>query len=60
MPAPALPAAVLLRLLLRRRKPKPWIQKEGQDSIIAMAYQPGYNTRYDYLQKKGLPLRRRD
>jgi broad specificity phosphatase PhoE len=31
--------------------------KEGQDSIIAMAYQPGYNTRYDYLQKKGLPLR---
>mgnify|MGYP003454159827 CR=1 FL=1 len=34
--------------------------KEGQDSIIAMAYQPGYNTRYDYLQKKGLPLRRRD
>ena len=34
--------------------------KEGQDSIIAMAYQPGYNTRYDYLQKKGLPLRTRD
>ena len=33
--------------------------KEGQDSIIAMAYQPGYNTRYDYLQKKGLPLRQR-
>ncbi|MHB8836222.1 MAG: histidine phosphatase family protein [Candidatus Methylomirabilia bacterium] len=33
--------------------------KEGQDSIIAMAYQSGYNTRYDYLQKKGLPLRRR-
>ena len=31
--------------------------KEGQDSIIAMAYQSGYNTRYDYLQKKGLPLR---
>ncbi|HWR98849.1 MAG TPA: hypothetical protein VN317_10550 [Candidatus Methanoperedens sp.] len=34
--------------------------KEGQDSIIAMAYQPGYNTRYDYLQKTGLPLRKRD
>lgn len=34
--------------------------KEGQDSIIAMAYQPGYNTRYDYLQKKGLPLRTRE
>jgi broad specificity phosphatase PhoE len=33
--------------------------KEGQDSIIAMAYQSGYNTRYDYLQKKGLPLRPR-
>lgn len=33
--------------------------KESQDSIIAMACQPGYNTRYDYLQKKGLPLRRR-
>ena len=31
--------------------------KEGQDSIIAMAYQSGYNTRYDYLQKKGLSLR---
>jgi len=30
--------------------------KEGQDSIIAMAYQPGYNTRYDYLQRTGLPL----
>jgi len=33
--------------------------KEGQDSIIAMAYQSGYNTRYDYLQRKGLPLRTR-
>jgi broad specificity phosphatase PhoE len=33
--------------------------KEGQDSIIAMLYQPGYNVRYDYLQKKGLPLRKR-
>lgn len=34
--------------------------KEGQDAIIAMACQPGYNTRYDYLQKKGLPLRTRE
>lgn len=34
--------------------------KEGQDSIIAMAYQPGYNTRYDYLQKRGFPLRKRE
>ena len=33
--------------------------KEGQDSIIAMSYQPGYNLRYDYLQKKGLVLRKR-
>lgn len=33
--------------------------EEGQDSIIAMAYQPGYNTRYDYLQKQGLQLRSR-
>jgi len=33
--------------------------KEGQDSIIAMSYQPGYNIRYDYLQKKGLVLRKR-
>ena len=32
--------------------------KEGQDSIMAMVYQPGYNVRYDYLQKKGLPLRK--
>ncbi len=33
--------------------------KEGQDSIIAMVYQYGYNVRYDYLQNKGLPLRKR-
>ena len=33
--------------------------KEGQDSIMAMVYQPGYNVRYDYLQKKGLALRTR-
>ena len=33
--------------------------KEGQDSIMAMSYQPGYNVRYDYLQKKGLALRKR-
>lgn len=33
--------------------------KEGQDSIMAMVYQPGYNVRYDYLQKKGLALRKR-
>lgn len=33
--------------------------KEGQDSIIAMVYQPGHNVRYDYLQKKGFMLRKR-
>ena len=33
--------------------------KEGQDSILAMVYQPGYNVRYDYIQKKGLALRKR-
>lgn len=33
--------------------------KEGQDSILAMVYQSGYNVRYDYLQKKGLPLRKK-
>jgi broad specificity phosphatase PhoE len=33
--------------------------KEGQDSIMAMVYQPGYNVRYDYLQKKGIMLRKR-
>ena len=31
--------------------------KEGQDSILAMTYQSGYNVRYDYLQKKGMKLR---
>jgi broad specificity phosphatase PhoE len=34
--------------------------KEGQDSIMAMVYQPGNNVRYDYLQKKGFPLRKRE
>ena len=34
--------------------------KEGQDSIIAMVYQPGHNVRYDYLQKKGFLLRKRE
>ncbi|MFA5519767.1 MAG: phosphoglycerate mutase family protein [Spirochaetota bacterium] len=34
--------------------------KEGQDSIIAMVYQPGHNVRYDYLQKKGILLRNED
>jgi len=33
--------------------------KEGQESIMAMVYQPGYNVRYDYLQKKGFMLRDR-
>jgi len=33
--------------------------KEGQDSIIAMVYQPGTNVRYDYLQRKNIPLRKR-
>ncbi|MEA3316792.1 MAG: histidine phosphatase family protein [Bacteroidota bacterium] len=32
--------------------------KEGQDSIMALVYQPGKNMRYDYLQKKGFPLRK--
>ncbi len=31
--------------------------KEGQDSIIAMVYQPGNNVRYDYLQNKSARLR---
>lgn len=31
--------------------------KEGQDSIMAMIYQPGTNVRYDYLQKKGFLLK---
>lgn len=33
--------------------------KEGQDSIMAMVYQPGHNVRYDYIQKKGFMLRER-
>ena len=31
--------------------------KEGQDSIMALIYQPGMNVRYDYLQKKEYKLR---
>jgi len=34
--------------------------KEGQDSIMAMVYEPGKNIRYDYLQKKGFYLRKRN
>ncbi len=34
--------------------------KEAQDSIIALCYQPGRNLRYDYLQKKEYPLRKRE
>lgn len=34
--------------------------KEGQDSIMALCYQPGRNVRYDYLQRKDLPLRKKD
>lgn len=34
--------------------------KEGQDSIMAMVYQPGTNVRYDYIQKKGFLLRKKD
>lgn len=30
--------------------------KEGQDSIMALVYEPGKNMRYDYLQKKGFYL----
>ncbi|MEI6853776.1 MAG: histidine phosphatase family protein, partial [Bacteroidota bacterium] len=33
--------------------------KESQDSIMALCYQPGRNLRYDYLQKKEYPLRKR-
>lgn len=33
--------------------------KEAQDSIMALCYQPGRNLRYDYLQKKEFPLRKR-
>ncbi len=32
--------------------------KEGQDSIIALIYQPGLNVRYDYLQRKDFKLRK--
>ena len=34
--------------------------KEGQDSIMALVYEPGKNMRYDYLQKKGARLRKKD
>jgi len=34
--------------------------KEGQDSIMAMVYQPGTNVRYDYIQKKGFLLREKE
>ncbi len=34
--------------------------KEAQDSIIAICYQPGRNLRYDYLQRKDFPLRKRE
>jgi len=34
--------------------------KEGQDSIMAMVYQPGTNVRYDYIQKKGFMLRKKE
>lgn len=34
--------------------------KEAQDSILAICYQPGLNLRYDYLQRKDFPLRKRD
>jgi broad specificity phosphatase PhoE len=33
--------------------------KEGQESILAMVCQTGYNVRYDYLQKKGAMLRKK-
>lgn len=33
--------------------------KEGQDSIMALCYQPGRNIRYDYLQRSDIPLRKR-
>ena len=32
--------------------------KEGQDSIMALVYEPGKNMRYDYLQKKGFYLKK--
>jgi len=34
--------------------------KEGQDSIMALVYEPGKNMRYDYLQKKGAYLRKKN
>lgn len=34
--------------------------KESQDSIMALCYQPGRNLRYDYLQRKDFPLRKRE
>jgi broad specificity phosphatase PhoE len=34
--------------------------KEGQDSIMALVYEPGTNMRYDYLQKKGSLLRKKN
>jgi broad specificity phosphatase PhoE len=33
--------------------------KEGQESIMALVYEPGKNMRYDYLQKKDAMLRKR-
>ncbi len=33
--------------------------KEGQDSIMALNYQAGRNIRYDYLQNKKYPLRKK-
>lgn len=33
--------------------------KEGQDSIMALVYEPGKNMRYDYIQKKGAYLRKK-
>jgi broad specificity phosphatase PhoE len=33
--------------------------KEAQDSIMALSFQFGRNLRYDYLQKKEFPLRKR-
>lgn len=33
--------------------------KESQDSIMALCFQLGHNLRYDYLQKKEFPLRKR-
>ncbi len=32
-------------------------QKEAQNSILAMCYQPGKNVRYDYIQRKDFLLR---